>query len=38
MWCERTQRNGLLFHGLVNGDLIPHVHLIKLVNATDALM
>jgi hypothetical protein len=30
--------DGLLLHGLVNGHLIAHIHLVKLVNAADAVV
>ena len=30
--------NGLLLHGLVDGHLILHIHLVKLVNAADAIV
>ena len=31
-------RDGLLFHGFVNGDLIFNVHFVELVDATDAVV
>ena len=30
--------NGLLLHGLVDGDLVLHIHLVKLVDAADAVV
>jgi hypothetical protein len=30
--------DGLLLHGLVDGHLVAHIHLVKLVNAADAVV
>jgi hypothetical protein len=30
--------DGLLLHGLVDGHLVRHIHLVKLINAADAVV